>query len=68
MSIIFIYIIGCFLSYMRVNAFESYYEQYGIKKDYTTIVFLSLTSWIGVFAGILFFIVEREKGEKFFKL
>lgn len=65
---IIIYIIGCFLSYMRVNAFESYYEQYGIKKDYTSIVFLSFTSWIGFLSGLFFFSIEKEKGEKFFKL
>lgn len=70
MSIIIIfYIVGCLLSYMRVNAFVDYWKKYiSTANPVFFISFITICSWIGFLTGLFFFIMEREKGEKFFKI
>lgn len=73
MSIIIIYLIGCFLSYMRVNAFEHSYG--GGIKNTLFIVLVSLFSWAGFIGGVGIFYMNKQQNihkqqteEKFFKI
>ena len=69
MSIIIIYLIGCFISYMRVNAIEDTEQNYyGGNKNTPAIVITSLLSWIGFIGGAIMFFTHKEPSEKFFKL
>lgn len=69
MSVIIIYLIGCFIAYMRANAFAEYWKQGGATADPVLFIsFITICSWIGFLTGSFFFIMERGKGEKFFKI
>lgn len=68
MSIIIIYLIGCFIAYMRANAFESYFQRFTGTKDYAEIVFVVLFSWVGFISLSVCYILDKGEGEKFFKI
>jgi len=68
--IIIAYLIGCLLSYLRINALY-----YNISvflgpqcKDYNFIVFVVIVSWVGFIAGIFDYYNSAIPQLKFFKL
>ena len=66
MDILIIYLIGCLLSFGRVNAFNNYWDDVGVDNDDNNrfLIIVTISSWVGFIAGT----ISYFKGYEFYSI